>query len=175
MKKTKIQIGQELEDKVFNKLKEIDNIKIFSNVLIPKRTGETTEIDVLAVHESGVYIIECKNFSGEIDGSVYEDAWYQKAKDIFLRGFYNPVKQNVKHKQHFLDFTKIENSGVRTIVVFDDRTVLSGKVRRNTTVMNFSQFGDYIEQFLNRRILSRKSIEHIEKEILSCGVSKVWR
>ena len=36
------------------------------NLYIPKSNGETTELDVVLLHESGIYVFESKNYSGWI-------------------------------------------------------------------------------------------------------------
>mgnify|MGYP002509292044 CR=1 FL=1 len=33
------------------------------NLYIPKDNGETTELDVVLLHESGIYVFESKNYS----------------------------------------------------------------------------------------------------------------
>ena len=48
-----------------------DNIKGYSqtlhNVYLPNK-GKTTELDILMVHEKGIYVFESKNYSGWIFG-----------------------------------------------------------------------------------------------------------
>ena len=40
--------------------------KFLFNLYIPKEGGGTTELDVILLHESGIYVFESKNYSGWI-------------------------------------------------------------------------------------------------------------
>ena len=40
--------------------------KFIFNCYLPKADGETTEVDVILLHESGIYVFESKNYSGWI-------------------------------------------------------------------------------------------------------------
>ena len=48
---------------------------MLQNVYIPKRNGETTEIDLLYITEKGIFVIESKNYSGYIFGSETNRSW----------------------------------------------------------------------------------------------------
>lgn len=47
------------------------------NLYIPKDSGETTELDVVLLHESGIYVLESKNYSGWIFGTETQQYWTQ--------------------------------------------------------------------------------------------------
>ena len=51
--------------------------KLLSNCYLPKSDGTFTEIDVILLHESGIYVVESKNYSGWIFGKDYEQYWTQ--------------------------------------------------------------------------------------------------
>lgn len=104
-----------------------------SNCYVPKydpKSDETTftEIDLILLHESGIYVIESKNFSGRIFGSEGDRNWTQSLPGRGKKrtySFYNPIRQNKGHlkwlKKH-LDL----GSGVPcySVVVFSDRCEL---------------------------------------------------
>ena len=75
------------------------------NLYIPKGKGETTEIDVLLLHESGIYVFESKNYSGWIFGTETQPYWTQtlpgKRKNVHKNHFYNPILQNKAHLKSF--------------------------------------------------------------------------
>lgn len=53
----------------FNILEKINGAsRILTNVYLPKGNGETTEIDLIYIHETGIYVLESKNYSGWIFG-----------------------------------------------------------------------------------------------------------
>ena len=47
------------------------------NVYLPKDNGETTELDVVLIHQSGIYVFESKNYSGWIFGTETQHQWTQ--------------------------------------------------------------------------------------------------
>lgn len=49
--------------------KNLSVLTDISGFYIPKGNGETTELDVILLHESGIYVMESKNYSGWIFGS----------------------------------------------------------------------------------------------------------
>lgn len=44
--------------------------KFLFNCYVPKTDEKTTEIDVIMLHETGIYVFESKNYSGWIFGSA---------------------------------------------------------------------------------------------------------
>lgn len=47
------------------------------NCYVPKEAGTDTEIDVIMLHESGIYVFESKNYSGWIFGTENQKQWTQ--------------------------------------------------------------------------------------------------
>lgn len=106
---------------------ETKGAKFLFNVYIPKREGETTEIDVLMICAKGVFVFESKNYSGWIFGSEHQKNWYQTLPagrgKSHKEHFYNPVMQNRSHIKH-LKALLGEQLPVRSIIVFSDRCTL---------------------------------------------------
>ena len=69
--------------------------KILNNIYLNKKNG-STEIDVLMIHETGIYVFESKNFSGWIYGGYKQKEWTQKLQHT-QNHFYNPIWQNEGH------------------------------------------------------------------------------
>lgn len=98
---------------------------LLHNVYVPARSG-TTEIDVLLLHESGIYVFESKNLSGEISGSLEMERWQQVMNEKLRHDFHNPLQQNQGHinaLRHFLQLSPRENFTI-SYVVFSDRCLL---------------------------------------------------
>lgn len=70
---------------------------IFKNVFLKNNNGNVTEIDILAVHNTGIYVLECKNYFGSLEGSINDKLWYHTNKKGIKYEFLNPVKQNEIH------------------------------------------------------------------------------
>ena len=70
--------------------------KILCNVYLPTRKG-STEIDLILIHETGIYVFESKNYSGWIFGSEKQKNWVQTINRNTKTHFYNPIRQNSGH------------------------------------------------------------------------------
>lgn len=82
-------------------LKEMPGEKrILTNCYIPKDNGTTTELDIVMIHETGIYVIESKNFSGWIFGNEENMYWTLTFPNGKKYQFYNPIWQNKNHIKH---------------------------------------------------------------------------
>jgi hypothetical protein len=94
--------------------------KIMANLYIPTEDG-TTEIDVLYISSSGIYVIESKNYSGWIFGDEKARNWMAviyKTKNKFL----NPIWQNKKHIKYLNKI--LVDVQLRSLIVFSERCEL---------------------------------------------------
>ena len=99
--------------------------KVLFNIYIPNGNDKTTEIDLVYIHETGIYVIESKNYSGWIFGDGKSQKWMQ----IFPNGqkfsFYNPIKQNKGHiKALKVLLPSIEAAQFTSVIVFSERCQL---------------------------------------------------
>lgn len=70
---------------------------VYNNLYIPIAAGKWTEIDLVVVHEKGIFVVESKNYSGVITGEPQDDQWSKMLSSTFNQRFYNPIKQNATH------------------------------------------------------------------------------
>jgi hypothetical protein len=110
----------------YNILEKIDgNKRILTNVYIPKEKGGTTEIDVIMIHEKGIFVIESKNYSGWIFGNENSKYWMQTFKNGQKERFYNPVWQNQTHIKHLMKLLNVEYGYfIKSIIAFSERCTL---------------------------------------------------
>lgn len=73
------------------------NCKILMNINIPAQYGKTTEIDLLLIHETGIYVFEMKHYKGTIYGKPYEQNWTQYFRTAPNQRFRSPIAQNQYH------------------------------------------------------------------------------
>lgn len=71
--------------------------KFLMNLEIPTDFGKKTEIDLLMLHETGIYIFEIKNYKGKIYGHSKDRSWTQFFSTIPNKKFNNPIYQNDYH------------------------------------------------------------------------------
>ena len=165
------------EYKLYQTLKEIPGKKqILTNCYIPKSDGKTTEIDLLMIHETGIYVIESKNFSGWIFGSSDNQTWTQTFANKQKYHFYNPIWQNEGHKKHLQELLGNEIP-LYSFVVFGSNCFLKNvENRTRTMVINANDFEEKIKniaqvvpQYLNQEqineiFLKLSSYEYATKE-----------
>lgn len=71
--------------------------RLMTNLYIPKSDGSTTEIDLIMVSETGIYVFESKNYSGWIFGDEQNKTWVQTLQNKQKNRFFNPIWQNKAH------------------------------------------------------------------------------
>lgn len=122
-KRGEFQIGQLINNLIGYK-------RILYNCYIPKPDGGTTEVDIILIHETGIYVIESKNYKGWIFGSENDTYWtqtlYKKnvygAKSVRKNRFYNPVIQNKGHIKWLKQYLSMLDLPVFSYIVFGSNT-----------------------------------------------------
>ena len=98
----------------------IPQVTIYHDLIIKKKNGEFSQIDLVLVTSEGIIVFEVKDFSGWIYGSGNNTNWtkvlsYGREK----YKFYNPIKQN---NNHILELKKtlkqFENIPFFSVIVF---------------------------------------------------------
>ena len=130
---------------------------LLRNLYVPARAGYT-EVDALLLHQSGIYVLESKNLSGEISGDFESERWNQHLNANTEHTFYNPVRQNIGHILALEHFLKIRHEKAHFIsfVVFSDRCTLR-KVPKDNNVWSIVHCSE-LQDALLKKITSRKTI-----------------
>lgn len=102
--------------------------KYLFNLYLPKNNGEYTELDVVLLHESGIYVFESKNYSGWIFGTESQQYWTQTLPagrgGSQKNQFYNPILQNKGHLKWLQTFLDDQTIPFYSYIVFSDRCTL---------------------------------------------------
>ncbi len=102
---------------------------ILRNVYVPKKNGETTEIDLLYLTQKGIFVLESKNYAGYIFGRERNQNWtstlyagrdWLGRKKVEKHHFYNPIWQNQSHIRYLLQWIGVEVP-MFSIIVFSSR------------------------------------------------------
>lgn len=96
---------------------------IFQNVYVPIN-DRTTELDIVMVDRSGIYVFESKAFGGKIYGQLDHMNWVQYIGSQ-KNSFYNPVKQNDNHCRYLAKVLQVSREDIFSFVVFENRVDLS--------------------------------------------------
>lgn len=141
-----------------------------SNVTLPA-DGGTTQIDHVLVSTKGVFVIECKNFTGWIFASSSAPEWMQtlpgrRHGPARKFPFQNPVRQNFKHVktvQKLLDFLPPQH--IHSVVVFTGDAEF--KTLRPESVVLGKELAAYLQAW-TADVLSPNKV-HISVGRLECA------
>ncbi len=97
--------------------------RLIQNLILPIN-GTATEIDIVLIHEKGIFVIESKNYSGWIFGDKNQKTWTQTLAGGKKNHFYNPIMQNRTHCNAICDLTKVPRPYVMSYIVFSERCTL---------------------------------------------------
>lgn len=136
--------------------------KCFRNVPI-LYDGQETELDFLIVNSNGVFIIEVKNYSGEIRGRE-SDKYWEKTKtsqggNDYVKRIENPIPQ-IKREEYLLG-KYLRSEGIRVWVKGYVFFIRCNRPFRNRYLLNS---GNEIDREIHQpsdRALSEHSIERI--------------
>lgn len=103
---------------------------VFKNVYVPTKE-KTSEIDLLMIHEKGIFVFESKNYSGWIFGSAEQLNWTQSLQGGEKNKFYNPIRQNRTHIKVLAEFLEKPVSEFTSYILFSERCTLK-KVPEDT-------------------------------------------
>lgn len=116
-----------LENRIEVELREkLPETRIIRNAYIPKADGSFSEIDIIAINTTGIYVIESKNITGHIVGGWKEPSLTLKHPGGSEYQFPNPIDQNTMHFKYLKNLLGMSNNYFRNIVVFGDSAYFDG-------------------------------------------------
>lgn len=98
--------------------------RLMTNLYIPKVDGSTTEIDLIMISKTGIYVMESKNYSGWIFGDEKNRNWTQTLQNKQKNRFFNPVWQNKGHISALREVLGVDEKLFLSYIVFSERCTL---------------------------------------------------
>ena len=150
------------------KLYESDGGRFIFNCYLPKEDGTSTEVDVVLLHSTGIFVIESKNYSGWIYGSEKSKTWTQTLRGgsgrVKKEHFYNPIMQNRTHIKYIKNIVG-NNVPVYSLIAFSQRCTLKEITVESpdVEVINRQHIFNTVKKMGNASIqaLSKMDIERI--------------
>ena len=135
--------------------------KLLRNVYIPV-LGGYTEIDVLLLHESGIYVFESKNLLGSVYGDENHHQWQRYKPNGEMDRIPNPIMQNDNHIEALCNFLKQNKYQFRafSIIVFGEKANLK-YIPDNKSLMSIHEIGNLKTDLINK-IKSEKNFYSAE-------------
>lgn len=151
----------------FTYLEKLDFYKrLMTNIYLPKSDGKTTEVDLIMISHTGIYVFESKNYSGWIYGDEKNKNWSQTLNGKTKNQFYNPIWQNKGHINALMTVLGIQDDSVfKSIIVFSERCELKKinvtnpnirVIKRNKLIQTIKE-----DQANTQRVLKIDEIERI--------------
>lgn len=128
---------------------------------------------MIIIHETGIYVIESKNYKGIIIGTTKDIYWTQKIGDNKY-SFYSPLLQNLNHIRYLIKSLKILNNkdsieNFYSILIFgNESNIKAVRVKsQNLLICKLSNLrNNLIYNFKNnKKIFSNKEIDIIYNEL----------
>lgn len=155
---------------IYQSLKKLETsgTKFLFNCYLPKENGETTEIDVIMIHNTGIYVFESKNYSGWIFGSEDSRTWTQTLpqgrRGVRKEHFLNPLMQNKLHVKCLKNYLNIDIP-VYPMVVFSQRCTLK-KLElhsKEAVVVKQQDLWAFVTKMIesNKSVISEQEVENL--------------
>lgn len=123
---TVFNVGNNGEYLTYTELERLNGYnKLMTNIYIPKKDQTTTEIDLMMISETGIYVFESKNYSGWIFGDENQKNWTQTLENKKKNKFFNPIWQNNGHINALKSALEFENKDIfKSYIIFSKRCTL---------------------------------------------------
>lgn len=144
--------------------------KKLCNVYLPYK-GRTSEIDVIMLHETGIYVFESKNYSGWIFGDEKSQYWTQCLNAKTKNRFYNPIMQNHTHIKALQEYLNLKGTQrIFSYIIFSQRCELK-KISNSPENITVVRRPDMLKALKNRMknllaFYSREQIDEMYEKLL---------
>lgn len=132
----------------------------------------TTQVDIIVVDETGIYVIESKDFSGIIKGNTKSKSWVQLFRNKKYTRFSSPVIQNNRHikdiKTNLKDYN-IPNEAFKSYIVFGNNCKLDIQNNENVVIIKQNELFYKILQDKNEscNVISTEDVEKISRRLMA--------
>lgn len=114
--------GEDVISSYLKRIMDKYDFDIYRNIYIKMYNGKYTELDFVIVSSKCLFVIECKNYQGKVEGDIDEHDWIH---DVYgdVHTFYNPVMQNRGHISSLLSYLKKYIDAylsIHSLIVFAD-------------------------------------------------------
>lgn len=159
--------GRHGEYKTYTYLEKLgEENKLLTNVYLPKGDGTTTEIDLIMISSTGIYVFESKNYSGWIFGDEGSKYWTQSLKGGKKYRFYNPIWQNKSHINVLKNHLELGNEVFRSYIIFSEHCELKKMFVRSPEV-----------KVMNRDVLTKEmalDMAHLPDRLSILEINQIY-
>lgn len=146
---------------------------IINNVTIRLPNNKTSQIDHLVISRRGIFVIETKNFKGDITVNESSGYWTQSFHTRSYK-FYSPIKQNNGHISSLKYLLKNKNYPYFNIVCFVGTATFYQKRTPKELSVGLLNTVRLIKS-KRKKVLSRSEVKHIVQKIEQDRMPNNWR
>ncbi|MEI4831384.1 NERD domain-containing protein [Bacillus sp. FJAT-53711] len=165
--------GRAGEKQVQKYLSKLDSDKYLRlhDITLRAEKGKTTQIDHIVIAQSGIFVIETKNYKGWIFGNEWDPQWTQvnfKRKDKF----HNPVWQNYGHIKGIQHVLNNEDIPFISLITFSNSSDLK-KINITSSHVYAVYFSEVVPQIRNHteQILSPSQMNQIYRTLQQANIT----
>jgi len=139
-----------------------DDYYLINDIYLRGRGGD---IDHVVLAPGGVFVLETKNWSGNI--TCHGDEWQRMNKNKFSQSPSRQVKRNAAKIKQIIDNSYLSSLHIRVecIVVFTNRKATLNINKSRVPILKLQQLLNYLSSNASTRRLSREHLEAIGREI----------
>lgn len=102
--------------------------KVYEDMTLITKSGDSTQIDHLAINRRGVFCIETKHLNGTLKGDIDKHEWVHTNLQGKRNIIYNPIFQNKAHIRHLANILKLDQSDILGFVTNVGDAKLKGNI-----------------------------------------------
>lgn len=160
-------VGEKRVERMLRRLGK--RYRTYHNVYLPKSDGQLTQVDHIVTSQFGVFVIETKNYAGDITGKEEERYWTQRLHRTRTK-FYSPVFQNKAHVEALQHMMAIDVP-LYSIIVFSNEATLK-LATEQTAVIQLRHLRTHIQQYEDV-VINDEQLAIID-EVLRTSVTKTY-
>ena len=162
-------LGDIFEEKVYSILSDRTVIpsyhKTLKDLFVESDNGRITEIDAVALTRNGIYVIECKDYSGTIIGTKDAHDWNVVYDNGEMHKLYNPILQNSGHITALSHKLHLARAKFRSIIILSGYSNLNGVNynREEAIILSLPELGKELRHLTEcgQPILSKEEIDSL--------------
>lgn len=146
-----------------------DEYKTLNDLMLRTKSGDTSQIDHVVVSPYGIFVVETKNYKGELIGGEYDAVWYQHIGNRYLER-HNLLQQNRGHVKAIEQaLRKYPTVPVKPILAISNNCKIA--ISGQTPSVNFRNLDLAITARSRKKVLSTEQVEDICKELKKLNIT----
>ncbi|EIC1586851.1 NERD domain-containing protein [Escherichia coli] len=136
---------------------------LMSDLTLPVRKNSTTQVDHVLIAPHGLYVIEQKNYAGNLKGEERDSHWYKTLRTSNLK-LQNPFRQNYGHVKAVEQALNLQGLEYINVVIINGPCRYLGQ-KPEWLCMGMEQFIAKVNARKHMNVLNPESVRYICDEL----------